>query len=121
MWNRMLAEAVVIAVQTVILIGLCATIGVSGSDHEAAAESGWPLGLDLYRPEPADNPLTARKIHLGRDLGFEELAAEAFGAELAKRSRGATYAITVTGRIADRSQRDRVLRRAGRDGGNTRR
>ena len=29
MWNRMLGEAVAIAVQTVILIGLCATIGIS--------------------------------------------------------------------------------------------
>ena len=46
MWNRMLAEAVVIAVQTVILIGLCATIGVSGPDRKAEAESGRPLGLD---------------------------------------------------------------------------
>ncbi|MCZ6655117.1 MAG: hypothetical protein O7D91_19075 [Planctomycetota bacterium] len=46
MWKRMLVEAVVIAVQTVILIGLCATIGVTGSDRKAKAESGRPLGLD---------------------------------------------------------------------------
>ena len=45
MWNRMLAEAVVIAVQTVVLIGLCATIGVSGSDRKAVAGSVRPLGL----------------------------------------------------------------------------
>ena len=61
MWNRMLAEAVVIAVQTVILIGLCATIGVSGSGRKAEAESGRPLGLDFYQPEPADNPATPRE------------------------------------------------------------
>ena len=46
MWNRMWAEAAVIAVQTVILIGLCATFGVSGSGRKAEAESGRRLGLD---------------------------------------------------------------------------
>ena len=56
MWHRILAEAVMITVQTVILIGLCATIGVSGSDREAAVESVRPLGLDTYPSEPADNP-----------------------------------------------------------------
>ena len=65
MWNRMLAEAVVIAVQTVILIGLCATIGVSGSDRKPEAESGRPLGLDLYQPDPAGNPATPTKVRLG--------------------------------------------------------
>ena len=39
MWNRMWAEAVVIAVQTVVLISLCATIGVSGSDRKAEADA----------------------------------------------------------------------------------
>ncbi len=73
MWNRMLAEAVVIGAQTLILIGLCATIGVSGSDRSAEAESGRPLGLDLYQPEPADNPSTPAKVRLGRQLFRERL------------------------------------------------
>jgi cytochrome c peroxidase len=30
-----------------------------------------PLGLDLYLPVPADNPLTAEKIDLGRRLFFD--------------------------------------------------
>ena len=47
MWNRMLAEALVIAVQTVILIGLCATIGVSGSGRKTQAES-----VESARTEP---------------------------------------------------------------------
>ena len=64
----MLAEAVVIAVQTVTLIGLCATFGVSGSDRKAEAESGRPLGLDLYQPEPEDNPATPAKVRRGQQL-----------------------------------------------------
>ena len=73
MWNRILAEAVVIAVQTVVLIGLCATIGVSGSGRKAEAESGQPLGLDLYQPEPVDNPATPTKVRLGGQLFRERL------------------------------------------------
>ena len=30
-----------------------------------------PLGLDLYMPVPADNPLTAERIELGRQLFFD--------------------------------------------------
>ena len=30
-----------------------------------------PLGLDLYMPVPEDNPLTAEKIELGRQLFFD--------------------------------------------------
>ena len=30
-----------------------------------------PLGLDLYLPVPDDNPLTAEKIDLGRQLFFD--------------------------------------------------
>ena len=35
---------------------------------EACAEFHPPLGLDLYRPIPEDNPLTADKVKLGRKL-----------------------------------------------------
>ena len=35
---------------------------------EAFAEVRLPLGLDLYRPVPEDNPLTADKVKLGRKL-----------------------------------------------------
>ena len=30
-----------------------------------------PRGLDLYVPAPADNPITAQKADLGRQLFFE--------------------------------------------------
>src|SRR5262245_24699448 len=32
-----------------------------------------PLGLDLYRPIPADNLLTKEKVALGRKLFFDKL------------------------------------------------
>ncbi len=73
MWKRILLETSIVAVQTVTLIGLCATIGISRSDPKAEANSGRPLGLDLYRPEPADNPATPDKVRLGRRLFRERL------------------------------------------------
>ena len=73
MWKRILLEVSIVAVQTVTLIGLCAAIGISRSDPKAEANSGRPLGLDLYRPEPADNPPTADKVQLGRRLFRERL------------------------------------------------
>ena len=73
MWKRILLETSVIAVQTVALIGLCATVGISRSDPKAEANSGRPLGLDLYQPEPADNPATPDKVRLGRRLFRERL------------------------------------------------
>ncbi len=73
MWKRFFVEASIIAFQTVMLIGLCATIGISRSDPRAETDSGRPLGLDLYRPEPADNPPTGDKVQLGRRLFRERL------------------------------------------------
>ena len=73
MWKRILLEASIVAVQTVALIGLCATVGISRSDPKAEANSGRPLGLDLYQPEPADNPATPDKVQLGRRLFRERL------------------------------------------------
>jgi cytochrome c peroxidase len=31
-----------------------------------------PVGLDLYLPAPADNPITEEKIELGRRLFFDK-------------------------------------------------
>lgn len=73
MWKRFLAEGLMIAFQSVILIGLCATVGISRSDPEAASDSEPPLGLDLYQPEPAENPSTPGKVRLGRRLFRERL------------------------------------------------
>lgn len=73
MWHRLWIESMVIALQTMILLGLCATVGISGSDRDVAAESGVPLGLDLYRPVPQDNPLTFGKVKLGRRLFRDRL------------------------------------------------
>ena len=73
MWKRILLEASIVAVQTVALIGLCATVGISRSDPKAEANSARPLGLDLYQPEPADNPATPDKVRLGQRLFRERL------------------------------------------------
>jgi cytochrome c peroxidase len=40
---------------------------------EGSAEIRRPLGLDLYRPVPEDNPLTSEKVKLGRRLFRERL------------------------------------------------
>ena len=45
----------------------------AGLATAAWAESGRPLGLDLYRPVPEENPLTPEKVGLGRRL-FREKA-----------------------------------------------
>ena len=46
-------------------------IGVTLWLAALASGPGAPLGLDLFRPTPADNPLTPAKIALGRRL-FED-------------------------------------------------
>jgi len=43
---------------------LCAVVLTAGSRP--------PLGLDLYRPAPEDNPLTTAKVALGRQLFFDK-------------------------------------------------
>ena len=73
MWKRILLEVSIVAVQTVALIGLCATVGISRSDPKAEVNSGRPLGLDIYQPEPADNPATPDKVRLGQRLFRERL------------------------------------------------
>ena len=47
---------------------LTASLSVRGS-----AEIRLPLGLDLYRPIPEDNPVTAEKVKLGKKLFGEKL------------------------------------------------
>ena len=74
MWKRLLIETAIVAVQTALLLGLTATVGVDRGDQPIAAE--WPrqpLGLDLYRPIPEDNPVTAPKVKLGKKLFSEKL------------------------------------------------
>lgn len=73
MWRRILAEGSLIACQSMALIALCATVGISRSDPQAASTSEPPLGLDLYRPEPADNPASPAKVRLGRRLFRDRL------------------------------------------------
>ncbi len=71
MWKRFFVEASIIAFQTVMLIGLCATIGISRSDPKAAASPELPLGLEPYQPQPADNPPTADEVRLCHRLFHE--------------------------------------------------
>lgn len=73
MARQILLEGVIVAVQTMVLIGLCATIGIPQSEPKAAAHSERPLGLDLYRPEPAGNPTKSEKVRLGQRLFRERL------------------------------------------------
>ncbi len=42
-------------------------------DAEAPVRPKIPLGLDLYRPIPEDNPLTPEKVALGRRLFFDPI------------------------------------------------
>jgi cytochrome c peroxidase len=44
-------------------------VALTAATH--AAERRLPLGLDLYRPVPSDNPLTPAKVALGRRLFFD--------------------------------------------------
>ena len=80
MWTRMRRASTVVSLQTILLLALSAplmscaskTIGVTRSEARTArAASGRPLGLDLYRPEPDDNPTVPARVALGRRL-FQE-------------------------------------------------
>jgi cytochrome c peroxidase len=68
---------------SLILLPLCLAFApavILGSATSRAAEHDLrvPLGLDLYVPAPADNPITAQKAKLGRQLFFERrLSADA--------------------------------------------
>ena len=79
MWTRMLRVSRVVSLQTTLLLAFsttlmcCAsrTVGLTRSARAATVESSRPLGLDLYRPEPADNPTLPATVTLGRRL-FQE-------------------------------------------------
>ena len=47
------------------------TVAVVLTAVTQAAEPRLPLGLDVYRPVPSDNPLTPSKVALGRRLFFD--------------------------------------------------
>ena len=81
MRTRMLRTSMVVRLQVTLLFALlvtlmsCAgrTVGLTRSARTAGTESSRPLGLDLYRPEPADNPTLPAKVTLGRRLFHERL------------------------------------------------
>ncbi len=81
MWTRMLRVSRVVSLQTTLLLAFsttlmcCAsrTVGLTRSARAATVESSRPLGLDLYRPEPADNPTVPATVTLGRRLFRERL------------------------------------------------
>ena len=84
MRKRML-RALVISLQAILLLALWATsmscairtVGVMRSEPSEAVTAGAafsrPLGLDLYRPEPADNPTVPATVTLGSRLFQERL------------------------------------------------
>ena len=78
----MLRESVrVFSLQVALLFALLATSiscasrtsAVTPSARITGAEVTRPLGLDLYRPEPADNPTEPNRVALGRSLFRERL------------------------------------------------
>ena len=46
-------------------------LAVAGQDERSGVPLVPPLGLDLYLPAPADNPITTKKLALGRRLFVE--------------------------------------------------
>ena len=65
-----------VLVGTALFLALAATVGIpAGKRGPALAQPNAEplLGLDLYRPVPDDNPLTAEKVALGRRLFHERL------------------------------------------------
>ena len=79
--TRTFRVAMVVSLQVTLVFGLlvgsmsCAnrTLGVTRSARTAGTESSRPLGLDLYRPEPADNPTLPDRVTLGQRLFRERL------------------------------------------------
>ena len=65
MRKRLLIEAVVVVVQTAIMIGLTATIGLSGSDRETQAESAEAARTVLVDPESGNRRDSERKRRAG--------------------------------------------------------
>ena len=85
MWTSRLRTSTVVQPQTVLLVALLAmlmscasrTVDITWSSppesETVRAVSSRPLGLDLYRPEPADNPTLPATVTLGRRLFRERL------------------------------------------------
>ena len=79
--TRTFRVTMVVSLQVSLVFGLlvasmsCAnrTLGVTGSSRTAGTESSRPLGLDLYRLEPADNPTLPDTVTLGWRLFRERL------------------------------------------------
>ena len=72
MWSRWAWASSIVSPQTILLLALappaCATRSAPTTARPASSR---PLGLDLYRPEPADNPTVPATVALGRRL-FQE-------------------------------------------------
>ena len=73
MWTRMLRAILLLALLATSMSCASRTVGVTLSARTAGADSGRPLGLDLYRPEPADNPAVPATVRLGRRLFRDRL------------------------------------------------
>ena len=73
MWIRLLRITLVLALLVTSISCAGRAVGVARSARTAGAESGRPLGLDLYRPEPADNPTEPDRVALGRSLFRDRL------------------------------------------------
>lgn len=89
---------------------VCLTAAVWVLATLTAAAQHIPLGLDAYRPAPADNPLTAESIEAGRRLFFdrrlsrdESMSCASCHDPAAAFTDGRPTAIGVNGRIGPRN------------------
>ena len=74
MWFLVPRVSRVICPAAVLLIVVAANACATRSERTSVrAASGRPLGLDLFRPEPADNPTVPATVTLGRQLFRERL------------------------------------------------
>ena len=74
MWCLVPRVSRVICAAAVLLIVVAANACATRSERTSVrAASGRPLGLDLFRPEPADNPTVPDSVTLGRQLFRERL------------------------------------------------
>jgi cytochrome c peroxidase len=60
-----------ISCAVLIALAYSSALGLARDDGRAPWSPAVPIGLDRYVPAPSDNPITAQKVALGRQLFFE--------------------------------------------------
>ena len=57
--------------RSIAIAALALGVGAAGATANSSRALSVPLGLDLYVPAPAENPITPQKLALGRRLFFD--------------------------------------------------